>query len=195
MSQVIDSLIAYRILNMLVKPFKETDAYKLGIIDAKGKNLIKPSSFTTSEQKNAYTFLNRLVFNMKRIINRLPGGENKLKSLVTAYFLIKEYYEKNERSTSLMEARFNKIMEMEVILAEETMLVEKFMKSLDEDGGGGGGGGPGGGGVSGGGGAPANSTGSLVSTDIPVPKKKDIDKYKKMNTGVLSMTRRNAKVM
>ena len=193
MSQAIDNLIAYRVLTMLVKPFSETDAYKLGIIDNKGKNLIKPSSFRTQEQREAYTFLHRLVFNMKKIINKLPGGESKLKSLVSAYFLIREYYEKNNRSTSMMQEKFNKLMQSEAILAEESILVEKFIKDLDEDGGGGGMAGGGGGAAVGG---PANVTGTMVSTDIPVPKKKDLEKYKKTNqSGVVSMTRRNNKVL
>ena len=182
MSQVVDNLIAYRVLSMLVKPFTETDAYKHGIIDNKGKNLIKPSSLDSQEKKAAYTFLHRLVFNMKKIINKLPGGENKLKSLVSAYFLVKEYYEKNDRSTSMMEQKFNKLMETEALLAEELILVEKFIKSLEEEGEGG---------------APANSTGAMTSTDAattPLLKKKDIDKYKKTNTGAVSMTRRNNKV-
>jgi hypothetical protein len=166
---------------MLIKPFSETDAFKLGIIDNKGKNLIKPSSFHTQEQKNAYTFLHRLVFNMKKIINKLPGGESKLKSFVSAYFLIREYYEKNERSTSMMEQKFHKLMQTDAILAEEVILVEKFIKKIEEDGEGG---------------APANVTGAGVSTDIPIPKKKDLDKYKQTNqAGVVSMARRNNKVM
>jgi len=181
MSQIVDNLIAYRVLTMLIKPFSETDAFKLGIIDNKGKNLIKPSSFHTQEQKNAYTFLHRLVFNMKKIINKLPGGESKLKSFVSAYFLIREYYEKNERSTSMMEQKFHKLMQTDAILAEEVILVEKFIKKIEEDGEGG---------------APANVTGAGVSTDIPVPKKKDLDKYKQTNqVGVVSMARRNNKVM
>ena len=193
MSQAIDNLIAYRVLTMLVKPFSETDAFKLGIIDNKGKNLIKPSLFRTQEQREAYTFLHRLVFNMKKIINRLPGGESKLKSLVSAYFLIREYYEKNNRSTSMMQEKFNKLMQSEAILVEESILVEKFIKDLDEDGGGGGMAGGGGGAAAGG---PANVTGTMVSTDIPVPKKKDLEKYKKTNqSGVVSMTRRNNKVL
>ena len=181
MSQIVDNLIAYRVLTMLVKPFRETDAYKLGIIDAKGKNLIKPSSLSTTEQKSAYTFLHRLVFNMKKIINKLPGGENKLKSLAAAFFLVKEYYENNTRSTSMMEEKFHRLMESEAILAEETIVIEKYMKDLEEDG------------VAAG---PANVTGAAVSTDIPVPKKKDLEKYKKTNqAGVVAMVRRNNKVL
>lgn len=176
MSRVIDNLIAYRVLSMLVKPIVDTDAYKLGIVDNKGRNLIKPSQFENEQQRNAYTYLHRLVFNMKKIINKLPGGENKIKSLVAAYFLIKEYYEKNDRSTSMMEDKFIRIMESNVVLVEETILIEKIKKELDEDGEGG---------------APANSTGAAVSTDAPAIKKKDISKYKQANAGaIIGMSRR-----
>ena len=39
MSRIVDNLIAYRVLSMMVKNFEDTKAFKLGIIDAKGKNL------------------------------------------------------------------------------------------------------------------------------------------------------------
>ena len=184
MSRLIDNLVAYRVLSMLVKPFVDTDAYKLGIIDSKGKNLKRSSLLNTDKERNAYTYLHRLVFNMKKIINKLPGGESKLKSLVSAYFLIKEYYQKNNRSISMMEEKFNKLMESNALLAEELLVVEKYMKELEEDG------------MGAVGGAPTNSTGAAVSTDMPVVKKKDLDKYKKTNqVGVVAMTRRNNKVL
>lgn len=175
MSRIIDNLIAYRVLSMLVKPFTETEAYKLGIIDATGKNLIKSSRLETTDQRNAYTYLHRLVFNMKKIINKLPGGENKLKSLVAALFLVKEYYETNDRSLSLMEDRFNRIMSSDALLVEETLTVNKFFseEELDEDGG-----------------APTNSTGAAVSTDLPVIKQKYLNKYKKKNAGVVTLMTR-----
>ena len=159
MSRFVDNVIAYRILSMLVKNFKDTQAYKLGLIDEKGKLIKKPS---TSKEKDAYTYLHKLVFNMKKIINRLPGGESKLKSVVTALFLIKEYYESGNRTTSLMEDRYKSLLEMDVSLLEEEMLVEKFMKDMDEE-------------------APTNATGVAVSTDRPAIRRKDLKKYQIMN--------------
>jgi len=47
----------------------------------------------------------------KKIINKI-GGESKLKSLVAALWLVKEYYETNDRSTALMEEKFDNIMKM-----------------------------------------------------------------------------------
>lgn len=163
MSRIVDNLIAYRVLKMLVTNFQDTDAFKLGIIDAKGKNIRKVSTLQTTQERDAYTYLNRLVFNMKKIINKIPGGENRIKSLVAALWLIKEQYESGNRSTAMMQEKFDNIMKMldnRVSLVEEEIAVNKF---LDEEGEGGG---------------VANVTGAAVSTDQPKIYPKDVKKYK-----------------
>ncbi len=132
--RIIDNLLAYRILSMLVTPFEESDAFKLGIIDAKGKILKKQNQLTTPEEKDAYTYLQRLVFNLKRLLNKLPGGDKYTKNLIAAYFLIKESYQHNDNSN--LESRFTTLLETidqkNIILVEEEILVKKF---LDEEGG------------------------------------------------------------
>jgi hypothetical protein len=159
MSRIVDNLIAFRILKMLVTNFEDTAAYKLGIIDKKGKNIRKANTLQTSQERDAYTYLNRLVFNMKKIINKIPSGESKMKSLVAALWLVKEQYQSGSRSTALMQEKFDNIMKLldnRVSLVEEEIIVKKF---LDEDG-------------------IANVTGAAVSTDQPKIDSKDIKKYK-----------------
>lgn len=134
--RIVDNLIAWRILSMLVTPFEESDAFKLGIIDAKGKILKKQNQLTTSEEMDAYTYLQRLVFNLKRLLNKLPGGDKYTKNLIAAYFLIKESYKHNDESN--LEYRFHTLLETidqkNIILVEEEIMVKKF---LDEEGEGG----------------------------------------------------------
>jgi len=163
MSRIVDNLIAYKVLKMLVTNFTDTEAFKLGIIDAKGKNLRKANTLRTSEEKDAYTFLNRLVFNMKKIINKLPGGESKTKSLVAALWLVKETYESGSRSTAMMQEKFDKLIEMmdnRVSLVEEELLVKKFLSEEGE--------------------GAMNVTGAAVSTDEPKIDKKNIKKFQLM---------------
>lgn len=163
MSNVIDNLIAYRVLSMLVTPFSDTQAFKLGIIDDKGQNLIRSRDFTNSDQKQAYTYLHRLVFNLKKILNKLPGGESKLKNIIAAFFLIKESY--NDKSAKINEQDVIKVINMldkGAIFVEEQLIVENFLwkwqsNLVNEE-------------------APANATGPMVSTDIPVIKKKKLNK-------------------
>ena len=159
MSRIVDNLVDYKILSILVTNFEDTKAYKLNIIDKDGKNLKKASTLKTSEEKDAYTYLTRLVFNMKKIINKI-GGENKLKSLVAAVFLVKEQYESGNRSTALMEDKFDRVMKLldnNCVLVEEEIIVKKF---LDEE-------------------APANSTAGAAVSE-PKIQKKDIKKYQVM---------------
>jgi len=167
-SLIVDNLIALRILHLLVKPFVDTDAYRLGVIDAHGKNLRKYNKLNTDEERKSYTFLHRLVFNIKKILGKLPGGDSKLKNMVAAFWLVKEYYESNNKTTSLMEGKYLRILEKldsGVHLVEEEIFIKQF---LEEEGAGG---------IGDGGGLlasmPANKTGSLVSTDNhPQPLRK-----------------------
>jgi hypothetical protein len=75
MSRVIDALVAYRVLKLLVTPFNKTQAYALGIIDEKGKVLIKSKQIrklpNPEKARNAYTLLIRFVFNLKRMLSKI----------------------------------------------------------------------------------------------------------------------------
>ena len=72
MGRVIDALIAYRVLKLLVTPFNRTKAFKFGIIDDKGKVLIKSKDLPNSGPKReAYTLLIRFVFNLKKLLSKV----------------------------------------------------------------------------------------------------------------------------
>jgi len=95
MGRLVDSVIAYRILRMLTTPFEETDAFKLGIIDAKGKELIPMRSLNTVNERDAYSILHRMVYRIKRIIEKVPVENKKLATFAAALSLVKENYENN----------------------------------------------------------------------------------------------------
>jgi len=72
MGRIIDALIAYRVLKLLVTPFNRTKAFKFGIIDDKGKVLIKSKDLPNSGPKReAYTLLIRFVFNLKKLLGKV----------------------------------------------------------------------------------------------------------------------------
>lgn len=129
MSRTVDNIIAYRIISMLVKPFKDTDAFKEGIIDERGKVLKKASKLTTTKEKNAYTFLHRLVFKLKQFVEKAPGGKTRLGSLAAAYYLIREAYEGQE-SVHILEEKYNDLMAKDISLLEEELLVEEVIEHL-----------------------------------------------------------------
>ena len=163
--RVIDSIVALRVLWILITPIENTDAFKLGLINADGKTIKKAK---TSEEKNATSPLHRMVWNLKRIIGMVPGGSTRIGSLAAGYMLMKEALEQNWDQAALEEqvaARFNILCEEQAQSQEVHMLLDKLY-TLTED-------------------APANATGAAVSTDTPTKRltdKKLILKRKFNNT-------------
>ena len=85
-SQAVDLYVLYQIIKRISTPFKDTDAFKFGLIDEKGKRLKKAK---TDEEKKAMTYLDRFVFNIKRTLSKV-GLDSKLATYAGALFLIKE---------------------------------------------------------------------------------------------------------
>ena len=89
---VVDTVIVFRILKMMTRKWNEMDAYKFGLIDDNGKR-IKTKKPETSEEKNSFTLLHRLVFNLKRVLELLPFGRTRLASYAASLALLKEHFE------------------------------------------------------------------------------------------------------
>ena len=131
MGRAIDSLIVFRFLKLLVTPFKDTKAYELGIIDERGKNLRKARKLNTEEEREAYTILHRLVFNIKKLIEKVPGGKTKLGSYAAALFLIKEHVKDKIEDWDMLEKEFYKYIKDNVEpydLDEEIQFTDKLTK-------------------------------------------------------------------
>ena len=89
MSRTIDMLITYRVIKLMVTPFEKTEAFKRGIIDKDGKNLIPMRKVQGSDRKH-YTLLHRFVFNLKRILKKVGLGSRLGSFAVALALLIKE---------------------------------------------------------------------------------------------------------
>ena len=101
-NRAIDALIAFRLIKLLVTPFNKTQAYKLGIIDDKGKVLIKSRDFkkafpkiVNQEQRKAYTLLIRFVFNLKKLLAKVGIRGPIGTSAAAAIAFFKEEYGNN----------------------------------------------------------------------------------------------------
>ena len=119
-SRAIDAFITFRFLKLLVTPFDKTEAFKLGIIDNRGKVLRRYKTLERIEERQAYTILHRLVFNVKKLIEKVPGGKSRLASYAAALFLIKEHVaEMNDSDGELLEKEFYKYLKDNDLLEEE----------------------------------------------------------------------------
>lgn len=83
------NLAALKLLRILSIPWKKQKAYKCGIIDEKG-NRIKDNKVPARCKKD-YTLLHRVAFNLKRLLNKVPGiGKKTITSYIAALALLKE---------------------------------------------------------------------------------------------------------
>lgn len=85
-----DIFVAYKFIKILATPWKKTDAYKLGIIDSKGGLLKSRKELKTGDEKKAYTIIHTLIWNLKRLMDKLPPTKTKLGSFAVALWLLKE---------------------------------------------------------------------------------------------------------
>lgn len=90
LSKSTDLVYTLRFLTLLTTPFDKTNAYELGLIDDKGNKLKKP---VTEKEKSSYNTFHRLVFNIKKLISKVPGGSSRIASYASALYLIKEHLE------------------------------------------------------------------------------------------------------
>src|SRR5210317_2234813 len=95
MGRAIDLLITYRVIKLLVTPWKEQEAYKYGIIDDNGKVLRTAKDLRTTKEKESYTLLHRFVFNLKRILQRVGLGSKIGNYAAALGLLLKEQKELN----------------------------------------------------------------------------------------------------
>ena len=90
-----DLVYTFRFLRLLTTSFEDTEAFKRGIIDKDGKRN-KDFKLNTMDNRDAYadyyTPFHRLVFNIKKIMAKAPGGSTKLASYATALYLLKEQF-------------------------------------------------------------------------------------------------------
>ena len=93
-SKILDGFIAYQFVKILSTPWVETDAYALGIIDDKGTVLKKSRTLRTTKEKAAYTMIHRLIWNIKRLLDKLPPTKTRLGSFASALWMLREHAEK-----------------------------------------------------------------------------------------------------
>lgn len=139
MSGAVDSFLLYVFLRRLALPFRDTDAYKLGLIDAQGKRLRSPK---TEQERNVDGPLDRVFLNLKRLLGSTSGGLSVIGTIAAASLLLREQApidQWNANPASLLEAYHEEVRRTDAPPAEMQRLLLMVYEEL--------------------GGAPANSVG------------------------------------
>ena len=127
---------AYQFLTKLTTPFDKTDAFRLGIIDEKGKVLKKRSKLKSQEEKEAYTITDTMIFNLKKLLGKVPGGRTRFATFAAALFLLKEDLTyRHYQDQSFLQEEFFKFMKTDEkdvqLVREQITLREKYLDELD----------------------------------------------------------------
>ena len=91
LNEFVDMIVAYKLIKILTTNFEDTDAFKLGVIDKDGK-ILKKRKDLRGEERAAYTIFHTLIWNLKKLMLKIPGLKSKLGSYAAALFLLKEAY-------------------------------------------------------------------------------------------------------
>tara|TARA_B100002019_G_scaffold136820_1_gene117865 strand:+ start:2426 stop:3067 length:642 start_codon:yes stop_codon:yes gene_type:complete len=138
MGRAIDLFVTYRFVKLLVTPFEKQEAFKLGIIDKDGNRITipgsnppKPTPLEKIKEKNAYTVLHKLVFNIKKLFGKVPGLRTKLGTYAAALFLLKDTF-KEDVDPEMWEKEFMKYLkenniELDNTISEEVELVNGML--------------------------------------------------------------------
>ena len=131
MSRGIDLLITYRVVKLLVTPWQKTQAYKLGIIDDKGKVLRKFKTIKSGMEKKHYTVLHRFVFNLRRILQKVGLGSRLGSFAVALALLIKEDRSYAQHKDSIESAIVTYLKEEN--LYDDVLNESKEMPEIEEE--------------------------------------------------------------
>jgi len=134
MGRAIDLFVTYRFIKLLTTPFEKTDAYKLGIIDENGNRVMpppiagvrqtKPATLGTTAEKNAYTILHKLVFNIKKLFSKVPGLRTKVGTYAAALFLLKDTFKESVDDPDMFEKEFMKYLKEEGVEMDNSISEE-----------------------------------------------------------------------
>ena len=136
LSSVGNIYFVYQFIKKLVTPFDKTKAFELGIIDEKGKILKKRRELKTSEEKEAYSLSDTLIWNIKKLLGKVPGGQSRIASYAAALFLIKEQHGDYKITDEELELeffdKFEQMYNNDNLLFDEKTL-RKVTDALDEE--------------------------------------------------------------
>ena len=131
MNRLVNAWVIWKFLKLLVTPFDKTKAFKLGIIDKDGNYIKKQKDLKTSEEKLASNIFTRLVWKVKKLLEKVPGGKSKIASIATALWFIKEEAEKVGADPQVIDEVFNEyMMKTYQIDFEKELINEKFSQYI-----------------------------------------------------------------
>jgi len=98
---IVSAFLAYKFADLLARPFKDWDAFELGLIDQTGQIIRQP---VLTHEKNALGIFEKMIRKLKITINLLVG-ESRAAAILSTLYLLKEYSSDEIFKTTVSEVR------------------------------------------------------------------------------------------
>lgn len=130
---MLDNFYSFRFVYLLTQKWEDTDAYKLGIIDKDGNILKKRETLQTTEEKKSYTKFHHLVWNIRRLLEKVPFAKMSIAKYATALWLLKEETGYNFESLFQTHLLENNIVIPDIITEQKDSDFTKYTKVFNID--------------------------------------------------------------
>jgi hypothetical protein len=133
-TKVIGAFTVFKFIKLMSTPFNQMKAYKYGIIDSKGNFLKKTADLKKDSERQSVDIFNRLIINLKKIIEKVPDPKFKaqMKNIATAMILVKEESEKVGADGDYVLSEITKYLSTKGIDVAEIEINNSFEELLEE---------------------------------------------------------------
>ena len=115
---IVSAYLAYKLLELLTKPFSKWQAYDLGVIDDNGSIIHQP---VTHEEKQAFGFFEKIIRRLKLIFTKTVG-ESRAATMLSAIYLIREH--SNDTANIIMNYCLKECSDLKEFLSFKNRLLE-----------------------------------------------------------------------
>ena len=139
MSRALDAVVGIRMLKLLSTPINQSKAFQLGIVNADGTKIKKPAN---SNEKNAYSLLNRFVFKIQKALTRSSDRDaRRLLSFAAAMALLREYNEDTDDDLDIavlleLHMEDETVQQQARLLESNVLSLRNYMEEMNGVGGG-----------------------------------------------------------
>ena len=133
-TKVIGAFTVFKFIKLISTPFTKMDAYKYKIIDSKGNFLKKSTDIKNDKERQSVNIFNRLIINLKKIIEKVPDPKFKaqMKNVATAMILIKEESKKVGADGDYVISEISKYLSTKGVDMKEIEINNSFEELLEE---------------------------------------------------------------
>ena len=145
-STFLDAYYAMRFATLLATRFDQWDAFKYGVIDKDGRILVRPAD-RSRDQRRAFTHFHRLIWNMKRLLDKAAPG--RIASILAATRMIMESDASPDAKAVLFEALEEEAIRRNLLSSDDHRALLTERRNLTEE-------------------APVNNTSGIAKPDMPL---------------------------